>query len=140
LKRYLKFIFPISVVVFMLVALQQLLGGNIKYEILDQKSDPSGKRVAILYTSDAGATTTKAIFVSVLPSNEEDFENVKYIIFGLYHEYDLLLHWKDDRTLEIRLPSSIDESDFLSQYIRYQGLRIDYLEYDSRLNDFQISN
>ena len=109
----------------------------VKFETLERLPSPSGEMTSVLYTSDGGATTSRAMFVAVLPSGEEDFRPEEYRVLALKHTNDISMSWEDDLLLVIRLPSQIDESEFLVRKVEISGVVVRYLEQDKSLVEFE---
>ena len=105
----------------------------VVFEVLERSASPSGKFDWVLYTSDGGATTTTAMFVAVLPSGKKNYRADKYRVLALKHTYDVSPSWDDESSVVIRLPSTIEESEFLVRKSGAVGVAVRYLEQDERL-------
>ncbi len=115
-----------------------LMRNLVEFEVLERLDSPSGEFALVLHTSDGGATTTTAMFVAILPSDEEDYEEDEYRVLTLYQTYDVSMTWADDRSLDIRLPSTIAESEYRLKKNRAFGVTVRYLEQDERLEGFEL--
>jgi hypothetical protein len=116
-----------------IMTVRALLNYFVAFEIIERKPSPSGKRDLILYTSDGGATTTRMMFVAITPHGDENYRDEQFLVLMLQHTYDVLLSWKNDDLVDIRLPSDIEESENRFQNTKRYDVRINYLEYDKRI-------
>ena len=140
MKKSLKYFVPIVFLAcaFIIRPVWNAMDKFVVFEVLEQLESRSGDHVSVLYTSDGGATTTTAIFVAVLPSDDEDYRDDEYRVLTLNHTYDVSMSWNDERSLQIRLPSNIEESEFRVQKTEVSGVTISYLEQDQRLEGIEV--
>lgn len=110
----------------------------VEFEILERATSPSGDFDFGLWTNDEGATTSRAMFVSILLAGEENYRNSEYRAVTLYHVYDLSVSWGTENMIQVRLPIEIEASEFLAKEINVSGVTITYLAQDDRIVELAL--
>lgn len=101
----------------------------VVHEVIAEHLSPDKESKVVIYTSEVGRPPKAAYFVSITPSDEDDFRNLKYNVFALHTLADdntIEATWHSDHQLNIVLGHAPTEDELRRQKFSFNDVSVHY--------------
>jgi hypothetical protein len=101
----------------------------VEHVVISEHLSPDERSKTVIYSSEVGTPPKTAYFISIIPSDEEEFKNLQYNVFALHFLADdntISAAWHDDHQLNITLDRAPTEDELRRQKYSFNDVSIHY--------------
>ena len=116
--------------IFIIIFSAHMFGKTVVvHEVISEHLSPDNESKAVIYTREVGSPPKTAYFISIIPLDEESYQNLQYNVFALHslaEDNTINAQWHNDHQLDITLGHTPEEDELRRQKYSFNDVSIHY--------------